>query len=116
MPQAANNDLPLVSTVIAVRNDADGLAHTLTALSAQTLSADRFEVIVVDDASRDATAAVARSHAGVRLISLPDAQGSYVARNRGLEAANGAVIAITDADCRPEPQWLERGAARIAAD
>src|SRR5207237_1204166 len=64
MAHAADNDRPLVSTVIAVRNDADGLAHTLAALSAQTLPHDRFEVIVVDDASTDATAAVARSHAG----------------------------------------------------
>jgi glycosyltransferase involved in cell wall biosynthesis len=116
MAHAGDNDRPLVSTVIAVRNDADGLAHTLAALSAQTLPADRFEVIVVDDASTDATADVARSHAGVRLISMGAAQGSYVARNRGLEAARGAVIAITDADCRPEPHWLERGAARIGAD
>jgi glycosyltransferase involved in cell wall biosynthesis len=116
MSHVADNDHILVSTVIAVRNDAEGLAHTLAALSAQTLAAERFEVIVVDDASTDATAAVARAHAGVRLISLPDAQGSYVARNRGLRAARGAVIAITDADCRPEPSWLERGAARIGAD
>jgi glycosyltransferase involved in cell wall biosynthesis len=107
---------PLISVVIAVRNDAEGLDRTLAALEQQTLPANRFEVIVVDDASTDETPAITAARTGVKLIQLSAQSGSYVARNRGLAQARGSVIAITDAECRPDPHWLERGLSHLAAD
>jgi len=107
-------DPNLVSVVIAVQDDAAGLAATLDALRAQTMPRDRMEVIVVDDGSRDGSApCAAEREPWIRLLRLPTSQGSYAARNEGLRHARGAVIAITDADCRPHPDWLVRGAARL---
>jgi glycosyltransferase involved in cell wall biosynthesis len=105
-----------VTAVVAVRNDPVGLNHTLAALRDQSLDAGQFEVVVVDDASSDGTAAVARTFAGVRVIVMNDRRGSYAARNRGLALARGRYIAITDADCRPHPDWLEQGLSYLARD
>jgi glycosyltransferase involved in cell wall biosynthesis len=116
MPAGTDVSVPKLSTIIAVHNDAPGLARTLTGLAAQTLPADQFEVIVVDDASTDETPAVAASYDGVTLVTLDSRRGSYVARNRGLAQARGRFIAITDADCRPDTRWLERGVSYLAQD
>jgi GT2 family glycosyltransferase len=102
-----------VSVIIAVRNDAPGIRATLAALAAQTLAARDFEVLVVDDASTDDTAIVADAHGHAAVLRQREAQGAYVARNRGLQAARGDVVAITDAGCIPAPTWLERGISRL---
>jgi glycosyltransferase involved in cell wall biosynthesis len=116
MPTGTKVAVPTLSTIIAVHNDAAGLAHTLNGLAAQTLPADQFEVIVVDDASTDETPVVAASYGGVRLVKLTSRRGPYVARNHGLAEARGRFIAITDADCRPDTRWLERGISHLADD
>lgn len=98
-----------MSVVIPARDSARTLARTLGALSCQEV-ATTFEVIVVDDGSRDATSEVARRHISlVRLIRNESGQGPGAARNAGVKAARAPVIAFTDADCYPEPQWLARG-------
>ena len=75
----------------------------------QTLSGDEFELIVVDDGSTDATAAVAAAEPNVTLIRAPSHVGLAAGRNLGVAAARAPVAAFTDADCRPAPDWLERG-------
>jgi len=109
---------PDVSVVIPVLGDAERLALCLDALDRQTLPAARFEVIVVDNA-RDgdaAIAAVVAAHAPrARLLHEPR-PGSYAARNRGIADARGAIVAFTDADCVPRPDWLERGVAALSAN
>lgn len=107
---------PAVSVVVAVRNDRDGLDETLRALHHQDTCTRGLEIVVVDDGSCDGTAAVARRYPDVQVILLPSSHGSYFARNRGLEAARGRIIAITDADCRPRPDWIRRGAAVLDRD
>ena len=62
-------------------------------------------MIVVNDGSRDATASIARRHAGVRVIDTPNG-GLSAARNVGLAAATGEIVAYTDADARVDPDWL----------
>lgn len=101
-----------VSVVIPVRDCAPGVQRTLDALARQTLGPEAFETIVVDDGSRDGTAAVVE-RTGARLVRLDRSRGSYHARNRGLAVAGGAVVAFTDADCRPAADWLERGLAAL---
>ncbi len=107
---------PDVSVVIAVRNDAEGLRDTLSALAGQDFGDDRFEVIVVDDGSTDRTREVARAFSFVHLIERAESGGSYVARNEGLRSARGKVIAITDADCQPDRGWLSAGWESLATD
>lgn len=100
---------PQVSVVVPVRDDREGLARCLQALARQTVPAH--EVIVVDDGSREDPTAVC-DRAGVRLLRQEPA-GPYAARNRGIAAADGEVIALTDADCVPRPGWLEAGTAAL---
>ena len=78
---------PVVSVIIPARDAAPTLERTLAALSDQTIGAD-FEVVVVDDGSRDRTPEIARAHGSfVRLVSNPESLGPGAARSRG-EAAS----------------------------
>lgn len=96
---------PEISVVIPVRNGARSLPALLASLHGQTLAPERFEVVVVDNASGDATAAVARA-AGAMVVAEPEANRSR-ARNRGIEAARADRLAFTDADCVASERWLE---------
>jgi glycosyltransferase involved in cell wall biosynthesis len=98
---------PRVSVVIPTHNGGATLAGTLTALAEQTLPAADYEVIVVDDGSTDDTAAIAEA-GGARLVRLVPNHGVAVARNRGIDAARAPVLAFTDDDCLPAPDWLEQ--------
>src|SRR5262245_45538855 len=68
------------------------------------LAYPNFEVIVVDDGSTDDAGQIARSH-GFRVIRTPN-RGLSAARNTGLEAASGEIVAYLDDDARPDPHWL----------
>ena len=103
-----------VSVVIPAYNEEECLGDCLRALRRQTFPAEQFEVIVVDNASSDATAAVAR-RLGARVVTEPR-KGVSRARQAGFEAARGQVIASTDADTRVPPDWLARIAAHFAQD
>src|SRR5207244_4011622 len=70
------------------------------------LNYQNFEVIVVDDGSTDRTTAIAQEY-DVRLISLGTNRGLSTARNTGLAAARGEIVAYTDDDARPDPDWLK---------
>ena len=105
---------PAVTVVVPARDAAATLGATLEALAAQDLET-AYEVIVVDDGSTDATAAIAESaRLPVRVIRGP-AEGPGSARNRGAEQARGRALAFTDADCRPTPAWLREGLAALEA-
>lgn len=96
---------PEISVVVPVRDGAGSLPALLASLEAQTLARERFEVIVVDNASRDRTAAIALSRGAV-VVTEPVPNRSR-ARNRGIAAARAARIAFTDADCVAAEGWLE---------
>lgn len=93
------------SVVIPAYNEAAFLGATLTSLAAQE-GAGKVEVIVVDNASTDDTAAVAASH-GARVLYEPQ-RGVCAARQRGTLAARGDIVVSTDADTRFPPGWLTR--------
>lgn len=107
-------DTPLVSVVVPVRDPGEGLRALLRALWEQTLPAGAFEVVVVDDGSRQDVAELTAGFEGARVIRRVASGGSYAARNDGIAAALGRAIAFTDGDCRPAPDWLERGLAALA--
>ncbi|MEM8761253.1 MAG: glycosyltransferase family A protein, partial [Pseudomonadota bacterium] len=105
---------PGISVIIPVFNDAGGLARCLDALARQTDAAP-FEVIVVDNGSDPPLdPATLPALPSLRLIR-ETAPGSYAARNAGIAAARAAILAFTDADCRPRPDWLAAGHAAIDA-
>lgn len=105
---------PVVSVIVAARDAAATIGATLDALAAQRLDVP-YEVIVVDDGSRDATGALAAdSRVGARVLRASGA-GPALARNRGVASARGRILAFTDADCRPEPGWLAAGLRALEA-
>jgi glycosyltransferase involved in cell wall biosynthesis len=104
-------DWPTASIVIPVRDGASALDSCLTAVTALDYPAP-VQVIVVDNASTEDVGAVVARHPGVRLLNEPRA-GSYAARNTGLLAATGEVLAFTDADCRPDRAWLRESVAAL---
>lgn len=103
---------PLVSVIVPVYNDGRPLASCLAALEAQTYSRDGYEVIVVDNGSDEPIDPVVGRHPQARLVVEP-IPGSYAARNRGLADARGEIIAFTDADCVPAPDWIAAGVRRL---
>ena len=108
------SELPVASVIVPARDAATTIDATLRGLAAQR-GAPEFEVLVVDDGSRDATAAIATAH-GARVVSGP-ARGSAHARNAGAAAAGASRLCFLDADCRPTGDWLRTGlAALVAAD
>lgn len=110
----AQSGPPVVSVIVAARNAAHQLPSLVKALSEQTLPRSDFEVIVVDDGSDDGTAAVVEASGVARAIRCDEGIGPARARNVGIRAATGELIAITDADTVPDPTWLEMGARRMA--
>lgn len=101
---------PFISVIIPVFNDREPLKLCLSALAEQTYPQYRYEVIVIDNGSDDwkEVKAIVNSFDGV-ILSSESIPGSYAARNKGLTIAKGEVIAFTDADCIPAPNWLEAG-------
>jgi glycosyltransferase involved in cell wall biosynthesis len=94
-----------VSVIIPTYNDGDRLAQCLAALENQDYAGE-YEILVVDNGSDVLPTITGRA----RLLHEEE-PGSYNARNRGLKEAKGAVLAFTDADCRPHPGWLSAGVA-----
>ncbi|MGN6189540.1 MAG: glycosyltransferase [Conexibacter sp.] len=101
---AAGAEAPRVSVVVCTFNGAATIGETLDAVG--RLAYPDVEAIVVDDGSTDATAEVVAAHPRVRLIRTPN-RGLSAARNTGLRAASGELIAYLDDDAYPDPHWLD---------
>jgi glycosyltransferase involved in cell wall biosynthesis len=101
---------PTVSVVVAVHDEEAHVAECLTSLLSQDHPA---EIIVVDDGSRDRTAAIAAGFDGVTLLRQ-DHLGAAAARNRGAAAASGDVLVFVDGDMRFPPGWVGAMVAPLA--
>jgi len=106
-----------VSVYIPCYNVEEYLARSIEGVLRQTHGAD--EILIVDDGSRDGTAEVAARYA-VRILRHERNRGLAAARNTALRSARNDLVAALDADCVPEPDWLEKlvvhlGDATVAA-
>jgi len=114
-----NQASPSVSVVVPTRNRAARLRGLVAALEQQTLPAEKFELVVVDDGSTDDTATVLKS-VSVTQFAVTALTGSgagpAAARNAGWQRARAPIIAFTDDDCEPTPAWLELGLAAARAN
>jgi glycosyltransferase involved in cell wall biosynthesis len=108
----ADGDLGL-AIVIPARNASAVLDACLTSVMPQLRPAD--QIIVVDDASDDATSGVARTH-GATVHRLATARGPYAARQCGADASDSWGLVFLDARCRVGPGWLESHRRLLAAD
>ncbi len=106
------NYLPKVSVVVPIYNGEEDLRQLIACLLAQTYPSELVEYLLVDNNSSDNTlkslqTAAEQCPITIRPLSENKIQSSYAARNVGIRAATAEIIAFTDADCRPQPQWLE---------
>ena len=108
----ANTFLPKVSVVVPIYNGEADLPELISCLLAQTYAKQRVEYLLVDNNSSDRTSFLLKTSAencpiAIHPLSENQIQSSYAARNTGIRAATGEIVAFTDADCRPQPEWLE---------
>lgn len=105
--------IPQVTVVVASHERTVRLRWLLNALEEQTLAEHRWELVVVFDDAGEASATALREHplagAGrLRTVRLPPGTGTPSRqRNVGWQAARAPLVAFTDDDCRPEPEWIE---------
>lgn len=101
---------PQISVVIPAFNEENRVVSQLQALQKQTFTG-AWEVVVADNGSTDRTAAVVAEWQGkipeLRVIDASRAQGVNVARNEGVRASEGEMVAICDADDQVHPRWLQ---------
>jgi len=96
----------LVSVIIPAYNEQDSISDCLDSVLNQATDPELYEIILVDNASTDATAKIARDK-GVRVIS-EQKKGYVYAIRKGVEVSEGAILAFTDADCRVPFDWLSK--------
>jgi glycosyltransferase involved in cell wall biosynthesis len=99
--------VPRVSVIVAAKNAADTLPATLASIAAQSYT--DWEVVLVDDGSSDATAAIAREFDGpISVYANAASQGPSSARNTAVEHASGELLATLDSDDTWKPDFLWR--------
>lgn len=109
---------PRISAVVCTHGRAALLAEAVTSLARQTLAPSAFEIVVVDNGSRDTTptllATLGAEIANLRTVDEP-VLGVARARNTGSRAARAQLVAYLDDDARAEPTWLEAVLSAFAA-
>ena len=111
-----SSNLPFISIIIAARNEEKNIGACLKSIIAQSYPQERFEIIVTDDHSTDATACVVKSFEKINIVLLQLADfidkkslNSYKKKSieTALKIAKGDLIVTTDADCIVQTKWLE---------
>lgn len=94
----------MISVVIPTFNEEENIAQCLVSLRHQTVPRSEYEIIVVDGGSKDRTCEIAKKYADRVFIQTSPGVGG--ARNDGIMAAAGEIVATTDADCILPPSWI----------
>jgi glycosyltransferase involved in cell wall biosynthesis len=95
-----------ISVIIPARNEEATIGRIVRAVLTQAANGQRLEVVVADDGSRDDTAGEA-NRAGARIVATGSREGNpAVARNQAARLARGDLLIFLDADCLPQPGWL----------
>ncbi len=93
------------SIIVPLYNEQKNLTGLLESLKALNYDSSLFEIIMVDNNSTDDTAEIVASYGQILLLH-EEKRGSYAARNKGIEYAQGRYICFTDADCLVDKNWL----------
>jgi glycosyltransferase involved in cell wall biosynthesis len=94
-----------ISVLVPFYQNINHINSCIDAILTQQYPVEHFEVIMVDNNSSDGSTEIVRQFPQIKLVSEKK-QGSYCARNKGLQVAKGSIIAFTDADCSPNDRWL----------
>lgn len=108
LPEQAVDGVPEVSVIIAYFRNAATLGAQLEALARQ-VQAPRFEVVISDNEGSSALSRLAQPFSDqleIRIVQADDSRGQCYARNRGVEAARGDILVMTDADDIVAPSWV----------
>lgn len=113
-PKVLQSPLPKVSVIVCARNEERNIDRCVESLSKLVYPSESLELIVVDDSSDDSTsdklAVWAARLPHLRIVDLHGqeriAQGKVGALIRGIDAATGTIICVTDADCVVHPNWV----------
>ena len=105
---------PAISVVVSTYERRGRLRQLVGALERQTVPAADFEVVIVDDGSTDGSfeelqRLAAATRLDLRPVRLDQNGGPAAGRNVGWRTARAPIIAFTDDDCEPQPDWLQRG-------
>jgi glycosyltransferase involved in cell wall biosynthesis len=106
--------MPDISVVIPVYNAERYVGSCIEAFLSQDYSREKYEILIVDNGSTDASADIIERYPDITLL-FEDRHGAYAARNRGIAEADGAIVAFTDPDCVPCPDWLSNIAATMSS-
>ena len=109
-----NTARPFISVLVPARNEEDAIGICVGSLLAQDYPADHYEIIVIDDQSTDATAAIVEglcaAQPSLRLLRVADRPAGVSpkinALQYGINDSRGEIIFTTDADCFVQPSWL----------
>jgi glycosyltransferase involved in cell wall biosynthesis len=112
-------DGPVITVCVSTRNRAGLLPQLVARLEAQTIGADSFEVVIVDDGSTDDTWQVLQDLAAASPLTIrthrnESSQGPAAGRNRAWRDAGAPLCAFTDDDCIPTPGWLEAAVSGLS--
>lgn len=106
-------DIPELSVVVPHYDDSARLRLCLQALEEQSFPREKYEVIVSDNDSPSGVEEVAAQFPGTTFLR-ESRRGAAHARNSGVSAARGQLLAFTDADCRPDREWISEGVRALA--
>lgn len=105
---------PYVSVIVPHLNDLSGLEACLSRLTDQTFPADAYQIIIADNGSTCGADAVRKVINGRGLLVEVPEKGAGPARNGGIAAAGGSLLAFTDSDCQPDRHWLAEGVKALS--
>ena len=105
---------PQVSVIVPAYQATDQIGSFINCMRQQSMPPGSFEVILVDNGGNGSLAHLADNSDSLRILTQPK-PGSYAARNLGVQAARGQMLAFTDVDCQPARDWLQQAEANLAA-
>nr|MDO8100829.1 glycosyltransferase family A protein [Candidatus Njordarchaeota archaeon] len=97
---------PILTVVVPTYNERENIGRILRALNSQTVSREKYEIVVVDGGSKDGTMELARKN-GADRVMLQKGEGIAGAKNTAAEVARGRILASMDADGIPPKTWIE---------
>ncbi len=100
--------IPYISIILPVYNAEKTLDRCLNSLLVQDYPSEYYEIIVINNKSTDKSSQILKRYS-IKILEEDDIQSLYAARNIGIHHSEGDILAFTDADCFPHPQWLLQG-------